>query len=888
MSKGETMRRAGLSCSCGLAVLVLLTALGIFHEAAAAPRPARPVAPAVQQVSGGTIVVTSYADAGPGTLRQALLDAQSGDTIQFDPLVFPPDDPAVIAVLSTLPELAQGQVTIDASNAGVILDGSQLSREEHGAGLVIRSSGNIILGLQVFYFSGSGVAVLDAQNNQIGGAAAGEGNVISSNWDGVNLVGGGTMNTIVRGNYIGTDASGTVAMGNLEAGVWIGEGAQHNLIGGDTESERNLISGNRGNGLVIDGGTYNTVSGNYIGTDVTGTTALGNGSGGVSLAWSAQYNLIGGDAPEERNVISGNHLEGVSIGTGHTMHNMVSGNYIGTNAAGTAALPNGNSGVILTNGAQENLIGGTTEAERNLVSGNGGDGVTIAGSGVMNNVVQGNYIGTDADGNAPLGNDKCGVAIDGGAGPNTLGPGNLIAYNGLSGVRVHGPHTLGNTITANTIYENGELGIEMGEGGNAGVSPPIITSVGTRFISGTAPPNSTVEVFGDEFEEGKVFEGSTMASGEGTFTFQLPAGRFAGPHVITTATDTGGNTSSFSSPASPPTPAVTQELPGIVAPTQVSTDPKVVGTNLGLALFCVLFFGLTSTVFNSILEEYRSEIVGALGRLVPRPLADGRAAIDRSLGHLAGKGRGGLVFTWLMVLLATSLIESFLDPGIGILALQRLGLWVTLFISAVIVSGLELGSELYAHRRWAPATRTEYRIQWIGLALAIACVILSRCLRFAPGYLYGIVGAIYLTPKLTELSHSAKRAIVVLSAVFAGSFLLWIASAFLPAALAELEPILLTIFLIGLQGVFFQMFPLAVTDGGDIWSWKKGIWFLFFVAVFFGFYHFVLNPNASDVQALQQNGVQTLLLLIAVFGLATFVLWLLLPFRLERRRAKRS
>jgi hypothetical protein len=151
-----------------------------------------------------------------------------------------------------------------------------------------------------------------------------------------------------------------------------------------------------------------------------------------------------------------------------------------------------------------------------------------------------------------------------------------------------------------------------------------------------------------------------------------------------------------------------------------------------------------------------------------------------------------------------------------------------------------------------------------------------------------MVGAIYLTPKLTELAHSAKRAIVVLLVLFTGSLLLWIASAFLPAALAELEPLLLTIFLIGLQGVFFQMFPLAVTDGGEIWSWKRGIWFVLFVAVFFCFYHFVLNPHASDVEALQQNGVQTLLLLIVVFGLATFFLWLLLPFRLERRRANRG
>jgi hypothetical protein len=167
-------------------------------------------------------------------------------------------------------------------------------------------------------------------------------------------------------------------------------------------------------------------------------------------------------------------------------------------------------------------------------------------------------------------------------------------------------------------------------------------------------------------------------------------------------------------------------------------------------------------------------------------------------------------------------------------------------------------------------------------------VVLSRALGFKPGYLYGIVGAAYLAPRLAGVAASGKRAVLVLLTVFVGSLILWGATPFLPAALAELEPILLTTFLIGLQGVFFQLVPLAITDGGDIWSWKKGLWFAFFAVVFFCFYHFVLNPNGSDVQALQQNGVQTLLILIGVFGLATLALWLLLPFRLERRKAAGS
>jgi drug/metabolite transporter (DMT)-like permease len=123
----------------------------------------------------------------------------------------------------------------------------------------------------------------------------------------------------------------------------------------------------------------------------------------------------------------------------------------------------------------------------------------------------------------------------------------------------------------------------------------------------------------------------------------------------------------------------------------------------------------------------------------------------------------------------------------------------------------------------------------------------------------------------------------VLLTLLVGGFLLWTASAFLPAFLADLEPLFLTIFLLCLQGVFFELFPLSVTDGGDIWNWRKLVWLAAFAVVFFCFYHFLLNPSASGVQALQQNGVQALGVLIVVFGLATLLLWLLFPVRLRRR-----
>lgn len=855
--------------------------------AVAAPVSTTPAAPQRQ-----AIIVTSTADSGPGTLRDALQRASPGTTITFEPTVFPPDNPAMISVNSALPELAQGEVAIDAANAGVILNGRGLGA---GPGFHITSDGNVIKGLQILHFPDHGIWIdSGASNNVIGGsnatphvACSGDCNLISGNGaDGVHITGQGADYNLVVGNFVGTDATGTAAMGNAAMGVAIVAGAQHNRVGGARAGESNLISGNVWDGVLIhDSGTmYNTVLGNCIGTDASGAAPIPNGNFGVNLGNSTQNNLIGGDSAAERNLISGNHSGGVNVAGSGVTHNIISGNYVGTNAGGTAAIPNAGPGITLGDGVQNNLIGGSTPGEGNVISANGDCGVRIETNGVVDNIVSGNYIGTDFSGTVALGNADEGVLVHDGAGPNVIGPGNIIAYNSANGVGVYGSDTLGNTITGNSIHDNERLGIHNSEGGDTELAPPIVTYVGTRIIRGTAPPNSNVEVFSDEDDEGRVFEGRITADERGDFTFRMPQGTFTGPYVTASAIEANGNTSQFSSPRSPAAPVVTRELPGIVGPTQVSIEPKVVGTNLVLALFCVLFFGLNSTLFNSILKDYRDELSGAFGRLIPRPLAGALGRVGSSLRGATEKGRGRLLLMWLIVLLATSFIDSFLDPDIGVFSPKRLGLLITLFVSAVAVSGLELGSDLFAHRRWAPTTKTEGRVHWIGITFAVACVILSRALDFKPGYLYGIVGAMYLMPKVAGIANSGKRAALVLLTILAGGFILWMATAFLPAALAELEPLFLTIFLISLQGVFFALLPLGVTEGGDIWSWRTSAWFVFFSVVFFCFYHFLLNPNASDVQALQQNGVQALLILISAFGLATLILWLLFPFRLRRKQ----
>ncbi len=163
-----------------------------------------------------------------------------------------------------------------------------------------------------------------------------------------------------------------------------------------------MISGNRSTASrSAPAGTGNRVVGNYIGTTGTGTAALGNGGVGVNILGGG--NTIGGTTANERNVISGNSA-GVQISTSTGLGNVVQGNYIGTDRTGpwTSATPTMAS--LIAGGARNNIIGGTAAGAGNLISGNNGNGVEITGNGTTDNVVQGNFIGTNAAGSAALAN----------------------------------------------------------------------------------------------------------------------------------------------------------------------------------------------------------------------------------------------------------------------------------------------------------------------------------------------------------------------------------------------------------------------------------------------------------------------------------------------------
>ncbi|MCP4441645.1 MAG: hypothetical protein GY810_22295 [Aureispira sp.] len=484
---------------------------------------------AAMSISATTFTVTSTADSGPNTLRQAILNANA--TPGFDIIAFNIAGNHVhrIQPASQLPNL------LDPS--GVMIDGYTQPGASEGAnppsttvlkielngsqalythGLWLQSSNNVIRGLIINEFDGNGI-LLEA-------------------------IPFGTNFNHIYGNFIGTDSLGTTAVGNgqdflvLWAGVMITPPSPPfgNVISHSNIIERNLISGNYAEGVSIvsspPGDVYNnTVRANYIGTDITGSLALGNINTGIYLGEATHDNLI------DSNVISGNGTQGVSMtgmlwqGSTHRVvhHNIVTFNRIGVAANGTSPLPNMLDGVSL------------------------GDYDTITYGHAQDNWIHAN----------------------------------IIANNGANGVEVTrltiGPisqsYTYGNKITSNSIYKNAGLGIDIEDDGvnpndpadqDAGANdrfnfPTILTATsiaGQTTVAGTVevgPPGAPhsflfVELFKVDQDptnhgEGKTYLGRVHLNPfKNTWTVTV-TGLQVGDWITTTLTDSStSNTSEFS------------------------------------------------------------------------------------------------------------------------------------------------------------------------------------------------------------------------------------------------------------------------------------------------------------------------------------------------------
>ena len=337
------------------------------------------------------------------------------------------------------------------------------------------------------------------------------------NWDaqGVEITGAATTGNTVSGCYIGTDETGTTAMPNAYSGVEILGGAHGNTVGGTAfATSRNVISGNTQVGVVIHdaGSNANRVAGNYIGLNAAGTAAIANAGDGVLIYNGAQSNNIGGTTTIDRNVISGNLQQGIVIADPGTNSNVMLGNYIGLNAAGNAAVGNGFAdttnnvyypGIGIFNGAQKNTIGGNVTGTTNVISGNAGGGVSISGTNTNSNVVQGNFIGTNPGGTSAIANGNAnpsafylfaGVELFGGAASNTIGSlsaigRNIISGNGAQGIFIGDFGTNLNVVQGNYIGTD-VTGAKAIANGYSGVG--VFNSAASNTIGGTVTGSRNV------------------------------------------------------------------------------------------------------------------------------------------------------------------------------------------------------------------------------------------------------------------------------------------------------------------------------------------------------------------------------------------------------------
>jgi titin len=291
----------------------------------------------------------------------------------------------------------------------------------------------------------------DASDNTVGGTVSGAGNVLSGNgWRGVELNTGAEHN-LIEGNLIGTDVNGAHALSNGTAadhsGISVIGGANDNTIGGTTAAARNIISANTYDGVHIYTDTSGTVvEGNFIGTDVTGTYALGNGRDGVEIDSGSDSNTIGGSASGDQNIISGNTLNGVRIDA--AARNVIAGDEIGANVNG-GPLPNGHDGVLILDGAAGNTIGGNTAAAGDLIAYNLANGVELNGAG-KGNLVEDDTI--DDNGDNPSSTSRGdGVLVD--DSPSARVTGCTIESNRGWGILV--TRSSNTKLGPNTVLDNG-------------------------------------------------------------------------------------------------------------------------------------------------------------------------------------------------------------------------------------------------------------------------------------------------------------------------------------------------------------------------------------------------------------------------------------------------
>lgn len=478
------------------------------------------------------------------TLRAAIQEAQAHagpDTIAFN---IPGAGLHTIQLTKQLPTLngTGGATTIDgytqpgsSSNTDAHISNAVITVEVVGGGennydgFVVITPGNVFRGLSLYKFKRA-----------------------------FHIYGSGASGNYVTGCFIGTNPSGTYGASVTYAdshGFHIEQGAASNYIGGPSAAERNVISGNarHGVGLWHEATDSNTVENNILGLSPDGTRVVPNLKHGLDINYGSSSNVY------QNNVSSGNADTGIEIShTTGTRDNLIKNNYIGTNVTGTggpASFGNGFVGMTIEDGASFNTV------VDNVVGNNAKGGIQINyGAYSTDNHLYNNRVGISLNG-TPIPNGDYGFLINGVH--NLIGPDNIVAYNAHAGIRIIEDDKDNNTFTQNSIFQNGDLGIDLfparvtlndpgdlDSGPNQNLNFPVLTSASPTQVSGTACGGCTVEIFiadssNGAYGEGKTFIGSTTTNSDGTFTVTV-SGTQSGNYVTSTATDSTGNTSEFS------------------------------------------------------------------------------------------------------------------------------------------------------------------------------------------------------------------------------------------------------------------------------------------------------------------------------------------------------
>ena len=523
--------------------------------------------------AANTFVVTNTNDSGSGSLRQAIMNANGNpglDTITFSI----GSGSQTIKPLGSLPVLTDPVVIDGTTQPGfsgkplIELDGSNLVE---GAGLAIVGGDSIIRSLVInrFHFTGIGIGFkggnrvegcyigtdisgtialpnetngisISSSNNIIGGTTPLSRNVISGNSTaGIDIsrpccTGDESPVTgnVIQGNYIGVNSAGNAAIPNRSRGVRIssdnsGVPFTGHIIGGTQPGAGNVISGNRVEGLLLEGFNVknNTVQGNFIGTDATGSFAIANEGNGVSVAGSD--NLIGGSVAGAGNVISGNGCNSCAGGTGlglGGLRNVAKNNLIGVNASLTAPIPNYGHGVAVS--GTNTIVGGVAPGERNVIAFNAYDGIVDAFTTSVGNTFRGNSIFSNGFFNHP---DKSSIGID----------------LGGSGVTLN---DVGDTDAGANNLQNFPVITSVTPGANSVNVKGTLNSVASTSFILDFYANSVCDPQG--YGEGARLIGSatvaTNASGDASFDLNFAVTLPPGQVLTATATDPAGNTSEFS------------------------------------------------------------------------------------------------------------------------------------------------------------------------------------------------------------------------------------------------------------------------------------------------------------------------------------------------------